>query len=77
MFHRVWREIWEQVLVEYVLGNVPSPQLEMHVDFIRRRRNETYKVSKVTPAVVANSRHHSNKAESPMIKLSAGSRPTN
>lgn len=25
MFHRVWREIWEQVLVEYFLGDVPKP----------------------------------------------------
>jgi hypothetical protein len=29
MVHRVWREIWEQVLIENFLGDVPKPQLDM------------------------------------------------
>lgn len=76
LLHCVWREIWEQVLVEYFLGDVPKAQLDMTVE-LTRRGSVTYKVSRVTSAVLANSRHHSNKAENPMIKLSAGSRPTN
>jgi hypothetical protein len=76
LLHCVWREIWEQVLVEYFLGDVPKAQLDMTAE-LTRGGSATYKVSRVTPAALANSRHHSNKAENPMIKLSAGSRPTN